>query len=63
MVATCFIRYIFGLLAVACSVLATDEAGTKYLEEKSKEEGVITLPSGKFVSPTFIDCPLAYRIY
>ena len=49
MVATCFIRYIFGLLAVACSVLATDEAGTKYLEEKSKEEGVITLPSGKFV--------------
>ena len=46
MVATCFIRYIFGLLAVACSVLATDEAGTKYLEEKSKEEGVITLPSG-----------------
>lgn len=27
-------------------VSATDEAGTKYLEEKSKEDGVVTLPSG-----------------
>merc|ERR1719188_1789182 len=35
---------LFGLLAgPAC---ATDAAGTKFLEEKSKEEGVITLPSG-----------------
>ena len=25
---------------------ATDEAGTKYLEEKSSEAGVVTLPSG-----------------
>jgi len=46
MIATYFIRYIFSLLAVVCFVSATDEAGTKYLEEKSLEDGVITLPSG-----------------
>jgi hypothetical protein len=36
------------LLSAACLffVGATDEAGTKYLEEKSKEADVITLPSG-----------------
>ena len=41
------------LLALLCALFlsisvaaATDEAGTKYLEEKSKEQGVITLPSG-----------------
>ena len=60
MVATCFTRFIFGLLAVACSVLATDEAGTKYLEEKSKEEGVITLPSGKW---ELLLIAIAYRMY
>ena len=46
MIATYFIRYIFSLLAVVCFVSATDEAGTKYLEEKSLEDGVVTLPSG-----------------
>ena len=41
------------LLALLCALflcigvaVATDEAGTKYLEAKSKEQGVITLPSG-----------------
>ena len=40
---------IIKLLALACFLLlvsATDEEGTKYLEEKSKEDGVVTLPSG-----------------
>lgn len=42
---------VFSILAIfsaACILLvgATDEAGTKYLEEKSKEADVITLPSG-----------------
>ena len=36
----------YTLFLVINVALATDEAGTKYLEEKSKEEGVITLPSG-----------------
>eukprot|EP00929_Paragymnodinium_shiwhaense_P120920 TRINITY_DN929_c0_g2_i1.p1 TRINITY_DN929_c0_g2~~TRINITY_DN929_c0_g2_i1.p1 ORF type:complete len:159 (+),score=60.90 TRINITY_DN929_c0_g2_i1:74-550(+) len=38
--------YILALLS--CSYLghATDEAGTKFLEEKEKEEGVSKLPSG-----------------
>ena len=34
----------FAFLAVG--VCATDEAGTAYLEEKSKEADVVTLPSG-----------------
>ena len=41
------------LLALLCALFifigmaaATDEAGTEYLEAKSKEPGVITLPSG-----------------
>lgn len=33
-------------LFVIGRVSATDEAGTKYLQEKSKEAGVVTLPSG-----------------
>lgn len=43
------IRHLLALLAVACFIgttSATDEAGTKYLEEKSEEPDVITLPSG-----------------
>jgi len=43
------IRHLLALLAVACFIgttNATDEAGTKYLEEKSEEPDVITLPSG-----------------
>ena len=43
-------KYLLALLSIAYSfpggVLATDEAGTKYLEEKSKEPDVLTLPSG-----------------
>ena len=31
---------------LAAGVCATDEAGTAYLEEKSKEADVVTLPSG-----------------
>jgi FKBP-type peptidyl-prolyl cis-trans isomerase FklB len=39
---------ILTILSAACILLvgATDEAGTKYLEEKSNEADVITLPSG-----------------
>jgi FKBP-type peptidyl-prolyl cis-trans isomerase len=39
---------ILTIISAACILLvgATDEAGTKYLEEKSKEADVITLPSG-----------------
>merc|ERR1719478_1320342 len=33
------------VLSLSCS-LATNEAGTKYLEENKKKDGVITLPSG-----------------
>jgi len=44
------IRHLFALLSVVVFLLAgvsaTDEAGTKYLEEKSKEADVVTLPSG-----------------
>lgn len=44
------LRLLFSLFSVATfllvSVAATDEAGTKYLEEKSTEAGVVTLPSG-----------------
>lgn len=43
-------KYLLSLLSIACSyhggVVGTDEAGTKYLEEKSKEADVLTLPSG-----------------
>ncbi|KAL9183581.1 hypothetical protein ACHAXT_004437 [Thalassiosira profunda] len=43
-------RSILAVLSAACFLLAavsaTDEEGTKYLEEKSKEAGVVTLPSG-----------------
>ncbi len=47
-------RRVLNLLAIISTfcfltigvVEATDEAGTKFLEEKSKEPGVITLPSG-----------------
>ena len=43
--------HLFAIFFVAClfvigRVSATDEAGTKYLQEKSKEAGVVTLPSG-----------------
>merc|ERR1711998_632176 len=36
------------LIALACVAFAaaTNEAGTKYLEENKKKEGVVTLPSG-----------------
>ena len=34
------------LISIIGGVAATDEAGTKYLEEKSSEADVITLPSG-----------------
>jgi hypothetical protein len=41
---------ILAFLSAACllfvGVHATDEEGTKFLEEKSKEADVITLPSG-----------------
>jgi FKBP-type peptidyl-prolyl cis-trans isomerase FklB len=43
---------IFFVLSIACflfvlvSVAATDEAGTAYLEERSKDPAVVTLPSG-----------------
>ena len=43
---------IFFVLSIACflfvlvSVTATDEAGTAYLEERSKDPAVVTLPSG-----------------
>lgn len=44
------LRHLLVLLSVACflaaGVSATDEAGTAYLEEKSKEADVVTLPSG-----------------
>ncbi|KAL7553412.1 hypothetical protein ACHAWF_017945 [Thalassiosira exigua] len=33
-------------MCLLLGVSATDEAGTAYLEAKSKEEGVVTLPSG-----------------
>jgi len=43
-------RHLFALLSVASFLLvgvaATDEAGTAYLEEKSTEADVVTLPSG-----------------
>lgn len=42
--------HLFALFTVACFLLggvsATDEAGTKFLEEKSAEADVVTLPSG-----------------
>merc|ERR1711924_383620 len=36
---------LIAVLSLSCA-LATNEAGTKYLEENKKKDGVITLPSG-----------------
>merc|ERR1712216_856615 len=36
---------LIAVLSLSCA-LATNEAGTKYLEENKKKEGVVTLPSG-----------------
>ena len=52
MFASTLLRNLIPLFSVLClifiigGVAATDEAGTKYLEEKSSEAGVVTLPSG-----------------
>mmetsp|Transcript_55738 Transcript_55738/g.118568 ORF Transcript_55738/g.118568 Transcript_55738/m.118568 type:complete len:246 (-) Transcript_55738:231-968(-) len=40
------LSYVAYLLLSVSGVAATDEAGTKYLEEKSTEADVLTLPSG-----------------
>lgn len=45
------LHHLLALLSAACLLLgygvaATDEAGAKYLEEKSAEADVVTLPSG-----------------
>merc|ERR1711907_205109 len=39
-------RGILLLVVIAAFASATNEAGTKYLEENKKKEGVVTLPSG-----------------
>eukprot|EP00584_Thalassiosira_punctigera_P009105 CAMPEP_0172530962 /NCGR_PEP_ID=MMETSP1067-20121228/4546_1 /TAXON_ID=265564 ORGANISM="Thalassiosira punctigera, Strain Tpunct2005C2" /NCGR_SAMPLE_ID=MMETSP1067 /ASSEMBLY_ACC=CAM_ASM_000444 /LENGTH=203 /DNA_ID=CAMNT_0013315277 /DNA_START=33 /DNA_END=644 /DNA_ORIENTATION=+ len=49
--ATGHTRRLIALLSAACfltavGVAATDKSGTKYLEKKSTEAGVVTLPSG-----------------
>merc|ERR1711934_185296 len=36
---------LIAVLSLSCA-LATNEAGTKYLEENKKKDGVVTLPSG-----------------
>merc|ERR1711934_221572 len=41
-----FSRFAFFALAFVALASATNEAGTKYLEENKKKDGVITLPSG-----------------
>merc|ERR1712159_986262 len=41
-----FSRFAFFALAFVALAAATNEAGTKYLEENKNKEGVITLPSG-----------------
>merc|ERR1712159_979374 len=41
-----FSRFAFFALAFVACVSATNEEGTKYLEENKGKEGVITLPSG-----------------
>merc|ERR1711934_887455 len=41
-----FSRFAFFALAFVALAAATNEAGTKYLAENKKKEGVITLPSG-----------------
>mmetsp|Transcript_8530 Transcript_8530/g.19095 ORF Transcript_8530/g.19095 Transcript_8530/m.19095 type:complete len:245 (-) Transcript_8530:220-954(-) len=46
-----FLRHLIALFSVSCLLLAggvaaTDEVGTAYLEAKSKEADVVTLPSG-----------------
>ncbi len=44
--AASLLRHLLALSAILIGVAATDEAGTKYLEEKSKLADVVTLPSG-----------------
>ena len=46
MKATSYLLTILSLAYLFALALGTDEAGTKYLEEKSKEADVVTLPSG-----------------
>merc|ERR1712046_491795 len=41
-----FALFAVSLALIATAVSATNEAGTKYLEENKSKEGVITLPSG-----------------
>merc|ERR1711934_1216464 len=43
---TIMLRSLFAALLVVALANATNEAGTKYLEENKKKDGVITLPSG-----------------
>merc|ERR1711907_379837 len=40
------LRGILLLIVIAAFASATNEAGTKYLEENKKKDGVVTLPSG-----------------
>merc|ERR1712100_286251 len=43
---TIMLRSLFAALLVVALANATNEAGTKYLEENKKKDGVVTLPSG-----------------
>merc|ERR1711939_627884 len=43
---TIMLRSLFAALLVVGLANATNEAGTKYLEENKKKDGVVTLPSG-----------------
>merc|ERR1712010_385031 len=43
---TIMLRSLFAALLVVALANATNEAGTKYLEENKSKEGVVTLPSG-----------------
>mmetsp|Transcript_69893 Transcript_69893/g.176725 ORF Transcript_69893/g.176725 Transcript_69893/m.176725 type:complete len:157 (-) Transcript_69893:199-669(-) len=39
-------KFVLGLLLLLGAATATNPEGQKFLEEKAKEEGVVTLPSG-----------------